>query len=79
MDNFSLTTKRIVIENLSLAKMLSGVNTFGISKMQEDETGVALSKRFECNSVTLHRKLLHGVFADHSGPSPVGRVHATQP
>jgi len=77
--NFRPTGRYRRIKRLSLAKMLSGVNTFGISKMQEDETGVALSKRFECNSVTLHRKLLHGVFADHSGPSPVGRVHATQP
>ncbi len=39
---------------LSLAKMPSGVNALGISKIQEDEIKVALSRRFECDNVTLH-------------------------
>ena len=39
--------------SLSLAIMLSGLNAFEISDIQEDETEAALSRRSQWNSVTL--------------------------
>jgi hypothetical protein len=46
--------------------MLSGANAFEISDIQEERTReTVLTKRPECN-VTLRRKLLNGILADHS-------------
>jgi hypothetical protein len=44
-------------DSLSLPKMLSGANTFGISDIQEYETEAVRTRRAECNNVTL---LLNG-------------------
>ncbi len=38
---------------LSLPEMLSGANTFEISDFQEDEIESRLTRRSECNNVTL--------------------------
>jgi hypothetical protein len=40
-----------VEEHLSLSKMLSGVNVFEISDIQEDETEAPGSDRSECNAL----------------------------
>jgi hypothetical protein len=58
------------LESLSLTKMLSVVNAFELSNIQEEETEVALIKRSECNNVTLRRKPLKGVLVDHRRISP---------
>jgi hypothetical protein len=39
--------------DVSFAKMLYGVNAFEINDNQEDEAGAALTRRSECNNVTL--------------------------
>ena len=49
--------------HVSLSKMLSGVNVFEISDIQEDETEAPVSGWSQCNDVTLRRKQLNGVFA----------------
>jgi hypothetical protein len=45
--------ERVEINNMSLAKMLSGGNAFRISEIQEAETKAVLTRRSECNNVTL--------------------------
>jgi hypothetical protein len=50
----------------SPAKILSGVKVFEISNIQGEETEVALSRRSECDNVTVRRKPLNGVLADRS-------------
>jgi hypothetical protein len=42
-----------VYRPLSLGKIPSGANAFEISDIQEDETEAALTRRSECNNVTL--------------------------
>ena len=61
----ALDTRRGCLSTLSLARILSDVNAFGISKIQEDETEVAITTRPKCNIVSLPRKQLDGVLADH--------------
>jgi hypothetical protein len=47
------TAETKVVASVSLARMLSGANAFEISDIQEDENKAALTRRSECNNVTL--------------------------
>jgi hypothetical protein len=51
--------------SLSLATMLSGLNAFEISDIQEDETEAALSRRSQMEQRYIALKPLDGVFGNH--------------
>jgi hypothetical protein len=62
---------------LSLAKILHGVNAFEINDNQEDEAGAALTRRSECNNVTLGWKPMNGVFGMHRSSLARRRIGAS--
>jgi hypothetical protein len=49
--------------SLSLPKILSGMNSFEINEIQEEETGAAITRRLECNKLHWPRKVRDGIFA----------------